>query len=64
MTRERTYIILFDDGCLQFFTRKPNPDHFEPNIRIFKTWEHLPLYEIVAWVSKGWTDGTHIVEIT
>ena len=45
------YIILFKDGALNVFLRKPIKDHFQKDARFFEVPEHTRIDQISEWIA-------------
>ena len=58
-----TYIILFQDGTLQFFNKLQEKRDFQEGTKQFKTPDTLPIYEVVEWTARAWQGHRHIKEI-
>jgi hypothetical protein len=57
------YIVLFDDGCLQIYNKKPNPEHFRSDARIWECDDDTTIIDISEWVGAGYRYTRKIKEI-
>ena len=44
------YIVLFDDGCLEVYNRKPEKGHFRLGAQFYECEEDTTIVDISEWI--------------
>lgn len=64
MKKQRMYIILFKDGSMMVWSRKPDSKDFQEGSRLFEMKDDLPIVYVGDWIGRGYErhDITEIKE--
>lgn len=52
--KEKTYIVLFNDGCLHIYNPKPDKADFAKDARFFEVESQLPIELVGEWIARNY----------